>query len=234
MKRFQGFPSGKTRLVPIPSAFFTEILPEVEDVNTLKIMLHVFRALDGQDGPVRFLRKKDLLADETLLNSLVAPDDGKKSALESALTTVVKLGFLLGDGEEDGTAPEIFFLNSARGRDALAAFKSGKWTPADWEGSTMPLPPAWPGIFKLYEENIGPITPMVADMLQEAETLYPPSAIQFAFEEAVKRNARNWKYIDAILRKWQEKGSHGQNSRDPEKDRRKYIEGEYAEFINHE
>ena len=36
------------------------------------------------------------------------------------------------------------------------------------------------------------------------------------------------------LRNWQEKGSNGQNSRDPEKDRRKYIEGEYAEFINHD
>jgi DnaD/phage-associated family protein len=96
------------------------------------------------------------------------------------------------------------------------------------------LPPAWPGIFKLYEDNIGPITPMLADMLQEAENNYPQSIIQYAFEEAVKQNARSWKYIDAILRNWQEKGSNGQNSRDPEKDRRKYIEGEYAEFINHD
>lgn len=234
MKRFQGFPSGKTRLVPIPSAFFSEVLPEVEDVNALKLMLHIFRALDAQDGPVRFLRKKDLLADETLSHSLVAPDDGKNAAFENALTSVIQIGFLLGDGEESGKESTIFFLNSARGRDALAALKSGRWTPPDGEGSAFPLPPAWPGIFKLYEENIGPITPMIADILQEAESLFPQAAIQFAFEEAVKRNARNWKYIDAILRKWQEKGFHGQNSRDPEKDRRKYIEGEYAEFINHE
>jgi DnaD/phage-associated family protein len=75
---------------------------------------------------------------------------------------------------------------------------------------------------------------MVADLLQEAEKNYPQAIIQFAFEEAVKQNARSWKYIDAILRNWQGKGTHGKNSPDSEKDRRKYIEGEYADFINHE
>jgi DNA replication protein len=231
MKQFQGFPSGKTRLVPIPSAFFTDVLPDVSDVNTLKVMLHIFRSLDYQDGPVRFLRVKDLLKDEILLNGLVSPKEDKKTALEIALKNALQIGFILGEPEE---ASALLFLNSSRGRDALAALKSGKWKPDEREGSSLPLPPAWPGIFKLYEDNIGPITPMLADMLQEAEKNYPQSIIQYAFEEAVKQNARSWKYIDAILRNWQEKGSNGQNSRDPEKDRRKYIEGEYAEFINHD
>ncbi len=85
MKLFQGFPSGKTRLIPVPSAFFTDILPEVDDLNTLKVMLHIFRALDHQDGPVRFLRTNDLKQDELLLAGLVAPEMEKKAALEAAL-----------------------------------------------------------------------------------------------------------------------------------------------------
>ncbi|NLF50282.1 MAG: DnaD domain protein [Leptolinea sp.] len=233
MKQFQGFPSGKTRLVPIPVSFFTDVVPYIDDLNTLKIMLHIFRALDHQDGAVRFVRVKDISEDETMQIGLTVPEEDHVRAVRQAVLKAVQSGFVLTPGGKENLEPEILFLNSPRGRDALEALKSGKWTPEDGDAIIMP-PPAWPGIFTLYEDNIGPITPLMADLLQEAEKTYPQSAIQRAFEEAVKQNARNWKYVDAILRKWQEKGAYGQNSRDPEKDRRKYIEGEYAEFINHE
>ncbi len=170
----------------------------------------------------------DLKQDELLLAGLVAPETEKKAALEAALKNATEIGFILLAVPENEQESDIILLNSPRGRDALAALKSGKWRPEEKDGSSLPLPPVWPGIFQLYEENIGPLTPMLADILQEAEKNYPQSIIQYAFEEAVKQNARSWKYIDAILRNWQEKGSNGQNSRDPEKDRRKYIEGEYA------
>ncbi len=234
MKQFQGFPSGKTRLVPIPVSFFTEIIPLVDDLNTLKVMLHIFRALDHQDGSVRYVLVKNLLQDETLLNGISTPDGNREEAIKQAVIKTIQSGFSLTPGGNETTEPEILFLNSPRGRDALKAYVTGKWAPAESDAADVPLPPVWPGIFTLYEDNIGPITPLMADILQEAEKLYPQNIIQHAFEEAVKQNARNWKYVDAILRKWQEKGANGQNSRDPEKDRRKYIEGEYAEFINHE
>jgi DnaD/phage-associated family protein len=233
MKPFQGFPSGKTRLIPVPSAFFTEIVPAVDDINILKLLLHFFRVLDHQDGPVRFVRIRDLLQDETLQTGLVSTQNDKTELLISLLETAVDNGFILKGEIKSIPDGAIFFLNTTRGREALAALQAGKWSPENQAGSN-PLPSAQPGIFQLYEENIGPITPMIADLLEEAEKIYPLTIILYAFEEAVKQNARSWKYIDAILRKWQEKGSNGKNSPDPEKDRRKYIEGEYAEFINHE
>jgi DNA replication protein DnaD len=49
----------------------------------------------------------------------------------------------------------------------------------------------------------------------------------------VLKNARNWKYIEAILRSWKEKGHDEKDRRDSQEDRRKYIEGEYADFIEH-
>jgi DNA replication protein len=53
--------------------------------------------------------------------------------------------------------------------------------------------------------------------------------VQDAFRIAVENNKRNWRYIQAILRRFQEKGRHErgqQDRRDTEKDRRRYAEWE--------
>jgi DnaD/phage-associated family protein len=63
-----------------------------------------------------------------------------------------------------------------------------------------------PNIFKLYEENIGPLTPMLADILRDAEKTYPESWARDAFEIAVKNNHRSWAYVQGVLKKWQENG----------------------------
>jgi DnaD/phage-associated family protein len=90
-----------------------------------------------------------------------------------------------------------------------------------------------PNIYRLYEENIGPLTPMIADMLREAEQTYRQEWLEEAIRIAVQNNVRRWKYVEAILRSWQEDGRDGANRRNPEKDRRKYTEGEFADFIEH-
>jgi DnaD/phage-associated family protein len=233
MKPFEGFPPGKTRQVSIPETFFTEILANVDDIHVLKLLLHFFRILNFQEGSIRFIKRRALMEDVSLPELLCIPSDRFEDVLLSSMQQAIKQGFILEGMNKSNPEQTLYFLNTARGRDALSAYESGKWIPDDSVGG-MEIPAAIPGIFQMYEENIGPITPMIADMLQAAEKEYPPALIQFAFEEAVKQNARTWKYIDAILRNWQEKGSHGKNSGNPEKDRRKYIEGEYAEFINHE
>jgi DnaD/phage-associated family protein len=90
-----------------------------------------------------------------------------------------------------------------------------------------------PNIYRLYEENIGPLTPLVADMLREAEQTYQSDWIEEAIRIAVQNNVRRWKYVEAILRSWKEEGRDGANRRDAEKDRRRYIEGEFADYIEH-
>ena len=57
-----------------------------------------------------------------------------------------------------------------------------------------------PNIFRLYEENIGPLTPLIAEMLRDAEKTYPADWIEEAFKIAVENNVRRWRYIEAILR----------------------------------
>jgi DNA replication protein len=78
-------------------------------------------------------------------------------------------------------------------------------------------PPAV-NIFTLYEQNIGMITPMIAEELKEAEKLYPPRWIEEAFKEAVTLNKRSWRYIARILERWASEGKDsGEHKRDIKK-----------------
>ena len=52
-----------------------------------------------------------------------------------------------------------------------------------------------PTIFVLYEQNIGLLTPMIADELRDAEKHFPADWIADAFREAVTTNKRSWKYV---------------------------------------
>jgi len=93
-----------------------------------------------------------------------------------------------------------------------------------------------PGIFEIYEQNIGVITPLLAEQLAEAERLYPPRWIEEAFTEAVTYNKRNWKYVRRILENWAAKGrddgTRGQDSGRP-LDPGKYLTGKYAHLFGH-
>lgn len=63
-----------------------------------------------------------------------------------------------------------------------------------------------PTLFRLYEENIGAITPLIADQLRADLEDYPESWFPRAIEIAVENNKRSWSYIRAILRRWESDG----------------------------
>ncbi len=88
-----------------------------------------------------------------------------------------------------------------------------------------------PDIYALYEQNIGLLTPILAERLQDAQTRYPAEWIEEAFEEAVANNKRNWRYIERILERWAAEGKHsGQDRGRTERtlDPDKYTKGKYA------
>jgi len=69
-----------------------------------------------------------------------------------------------------------------------------------------------PNIFVLYEQNIGLLSPLIADELKDAAEQYPADWIEAAFREAVLHNKRKWSYIRAILRRWETEGRQAWNA----------------------
>lgn len=227
---FAGFPEGKSQLVPLPLAFFRQLLPQIDHLGELKLILYVFWRLEQVEGAFRFLRPADFAQDPAFLQGLGCP-------LEEALERAERRGVLLAARLElEGGAETLYFLNSPKGRAALRAIQSGQWRPAL---SPPPAPPPEPGnIFRLYEENIGPLTPLIAEALGEAEDTYPAGWIEDAMRIAVERNKRTWRYVAAILERWQREGRHDkkqtpQDRSDLAEDRRKYIQGEFSDYIEH-
>jgi DnaD/phage-associated family protein len=231
---FSGFPDGKTHLTRIPAAFFSELLPQIDHLGELKVTLYVFWLLERQENNPRFACLAEMAEDESFMASLGRAPEAARSALQDALERAVQRGTLLSVQLENGSAEEVlYFLNSARGRAAIRALQAGKWTPPSGARPLATPADERPNIFRLYEENIGPLTPLIADELQAAEREFPNQWIEDALRIAVTRNARNWRYVEAILRSWKEKGRDEEDRRQPEKDSRRYIEGEFGDFIKH-
>ena len=90
-----------------------------------------------------------------------------------------------------------------------------------------------PNVFKLYEENFGPLTPMIADTLKDAEEMYSEEWVAEALEVALKNNVRNWKYVEAILKRWREKGKkhEGRDRQDAGKGSERYTKSEFDEYL---
>lgn len=68
-------------------------------------------------------------------------------------------------------------------------------------------------VFQLYESEIGSITKVIADKLNDAIDVYPGEWFRFAFEEAARNNKRNWAYVDAILKNWKANGFQNKNGK---------------------
>lgn len=229
---FQGFPEGKSSFIPVPQAFFRHLLSQIDHLGELKLALYVFFRLEQLEGAFRFLSREDLLQDQAFTQGLGCPLD---EALQRAVTRGVLLEAQL---EVDGERQAFYFLNSPKGRAALRAIQSGQWRPS----KTAPAPVAPPrepvNIFRLYEENIGPLTPLIAETLSEAEDAYPAEWIEDALRIAVQRNKRTWRYVAAILERWQREGRHDQKESpqdrsDSEESPRKYVAGQFSDFVEH-
>jgi len=91
-----------------------------------------------------------------------------------------------------------------------------------------------PNIFSLYEQNIGVLTPLIAEKLADAEKTYPAEWVNEAFGLAVSNNKRSWRYIEVILKKWVSEGrDNGEPKRRSEGhlDAAKYTTGKYAHLF---
>ena len=239
MEQFKGFPA-RMQFTPIPNVFFSHLLPQITDMAELKTTLHILGSLYAKKGYPRLVTYHELSGDASLMSSLRLEEKPAEAVLGKALEMTVKRGTILHLVLDINGAPEdVYFLNTEsdrrvvakiqNGELALAGLKAGRQAEPDIETE----PP--PDIFTLYEQNIGQLTPMMAEELREAEKLYPKDWIRDAIKEAVKQGKRKWSYISAILESWSAEGkSDGTYRRNSKKtDPDKYIKGKYGHMVQH-
>jgi DNA replication protein len=228
-KKFQGFEEGKKKFSALPDPFFSELLPAIDDLNELKVTVYLLWSAYRLGDFGAAFRLQDILLDEQFTRGLEVGRQNLQQVLSQCLQRAAARGSLIEVADQPDGSP-VYFINSPRGRAAAELFRQGQ--PVDL-GAKPTLESLQPNLFQLYEENIGPLTPIIADTLRDAQATYPAGWIEEALQLAVKNNVRRWKYVEGILKRWQEEGKDGANRRDDQEDHRRYLKGEYGDIGQH-
>lgn len=226
---FTGFTTD--RLVGLPPELFSEVLPAITLPSELKVTLHSFYRLSRQRGNPRRLSWDELANDKILRRSLRAisklrpPDELLDEGLEAAVRRTTLLHIAL---PGDGRLINWYLVNTPANRAWAEQMQLARISlvPND------PAPEQRSSLLALYEQNIGLITPLLVDELREAEERYPPEWIEDAMREAVRSNARSWRYVRKVLERWatygrQDAPSHTERPIDVEK----YTNGQFGDLF---
>lgn len=238
MDDFKGFPAGELKFTSVPDLFFARLLPQIDSLAELKVTLHFLWVHYRQTRQA--IAKNELLTDETLVESLALIDEDIERALTHGLNRAVQRGTLLhikianDKLESDKSGHDLYFLNSERGRRALAKIQEGEVGVVAVSGLEVAPRTKRPNIFELYEDNIGLISPILADELKDAEINYPQEWIEDAFKIAVENNVRKWSYIRAILERFATAGREDSPVEKQESSSKSwYTDEEFKQLIQH-
>ncbi len=233
-KQFDGFAPGRQPTFAIYTAFISDLLPRIDDLAELKVTLYFMWAVQQREGRFRYLRRRDFLNDNAFMAGLAGLDFAPEATLDVALEYACARGtLLLAEVMVAGEAEQLYFINTELGREALAQVQRGEWLPS-FTDAPVEIIPDRPNVYRLYEDNIGPLTPLIADTLRDAEKDFPATWIEEAIRIAVESNARKWSFVQAILDRWQREGKKDATAERPaEQDGRRYVTGKYADFIEH-
>ena len=233
MKGFSGFPAGKQRITAVPSLFFSDLLPIIDNLAELKVTLYAIWALTHKEGKVRYLRLTDFLNDQEFVKGFAKTANEATDILLDGIERAVQRGTFLhiNIGSADGQM-DLYFLNTEKGRAAVEGITRGEWRPTPDPAEALTLLVERPNVFTLYEQNIGPLTPLIADELRDAEQTYPQNWLEDAIKLAVENNVRKWRYVLSILERWRQEGKRdGINRRDSQKELRQQIPDELKDII---
>ncbi len=232
---FTGFPQG-VRATPVPDPLLGGLLECIDDLAELKVTLRALWLAGQKKVSPAAVSLHEFLNDRVLLEGLSGSDGPPREAIRRGLDSAVGRRTLLKfQAAPGGPDPEavLYAVNTEANRQAIAR-RTAQVPPVaaqappgiDDDPRYEPAAGARPNIFALYENNIGSMTPTVAEQLKEAEGLYSPAWVRDAFRIAVSRNKRSWPYVAAILRSWADEGKDNGKSRrnSPKDNREKYIE----------
>jgi len=210
--------SARVKFTPVPNPILSSYLEEIDDLTELKVVLRALWLFHRKKGSPRPVRVDELSSDRTVAAALDLTGRDLENAVRDALDSAASRGILMRTEGESGV---LYFLNTAPERRAVSRLPAGAAAvsgPAALE--------AWPAeerqpdaanVFVAYEENIGELTALASELLEEAMAAYPAEWIVEAIAEAVAHNARSWSYVAKILERWASEGRrHGEPRRDSE------------------
>lgn len=170
------------------------------------------------------------------------PEERLRQGLEQSVArgTLLRIHLrLVSEGKDQAEVVGWYFFNTARSRKIVAELQGGEMIPVrllqneeermkqenaqavaaggystskSYESQNIQVEVERPNIFVLYEQNIGLLSPLIAEELKDAAEQYPTEWIEAAFREAVQQNKRKWSYIRAILRRWETEGRQQWNA----------------------
>ncbi|NDJ55309.1 MAG: DnaD domain protein [Chloroflexi bacterium] len=224
MQGFSGF-APRGRMTKLPGQFFSDLLPQIDHLGELKVTLYCFWNLQQRQGDVVYLTRSDILRDELFMAGMGHRQTEREEAVSEGLERAVARGTLLhAHIASRGIEDHFYFVNTPRNQAILQDIEAGRWKPSGFVDAPIDLTIERPNIFTLYEQNVGPLTPIIADKLKDIEETYGPAWFEEAVEIAVTRNVRKLAYIESILKRWQSEGKGGQQGRSE-------VEDKYADEL---
>lgn len=184
------------------------MLARAHDVAEIKVVLQVVRLAAVTGSPRVALMR--LLEPESVRSvaGQSSPEPGTARVLR-AVEQATADGLLHRIAVRDGSDEQVFVLPATPENTGLVERLRGGVAGAD---ADLDLPPGGevtvhrPNVFSLYEQQIGPLTPLIAEHLREAERAYPREWLEGAIRQAAEYNARNWRYVETILQRWEAEG----------------------------
>lgn len=209
--------------VAVPGTYVSQVVRLVDDMTELKTSLLLFYLLsESRDYPAFVTAEEFGLKCSSLLG--LSPDECSRG-IGAAIDRGV---FLKVRAPLNGVEHDIFFANLESDLSAIEEFKQRMKC-----GAAGGSAPSVQNIFQLYEQNIGVVSPLIADELRDAQRTYPPAWVEEAFREAVRARRLNWKYVSRILERWQSEGKDSGTHRPATgaDDRDKYVKGRFGHLV---
>ncbi len=217
------FPRGY-RSTPVPNPLLADLLVKITDPDELRLTLRAVWALHQERAFPPSLTMPELASDRTVAAMLGAAAEDLENRVSALLNKAAERGTLLKIPVRDGQ--DRYYLNTepvrrALARQGIAPEETREAAGAETEFETWPdlEAAAEPSLAVVaYEENIGQITPLVAEKIRDAIDDHSELAVIDAIRTAAARDTRNWNYIAALLRRPQrEQAEHGEPGGHPQK-----------------
>lgn len=235
---FVGFPAGGLEEVRIPARLLTDLLGRIDSLAETRLTLYCYQQIGRRSEQDAWVRARDLRSDPVLLEMMSGLSELHSSqkvlddALEKALVRNSLLGLELSGAGSEPT-DKALFLNTEDGRQLRAAMQAAG-SAVRGDGGVLAiaqLSESEP--FRIYHQNFGLLTPVLADQLRGLIEDFPLPWVCEAMEIAIGRNVKALAYVKAILNRWErEARESGETYRFPHPQERMEPYDDYPEWIS--